>query len=201
MWTIYYHITPNGKYYVGITSLLPEERWGKNGRNYRKQLFGKAIKKYGWDNIQHYIFDVCEEQWWAELTEEFLINTLDTTNPEKGYNVLSASRGEGKSFKHSEETKLKMSMNRKGRKSWMESASKEDYDSFIEKQRLSHLNKYDGEKNPACKLTKDDVVYIKEHYKFRDKEYSSVALGKKFGVSSATILSIKDGRLWKNLEV
>lgn len=50
-WTVYRHKSPSGKVYVGITSMQPELRWSKG---YGKQtIFGKAIKKYGWNNFSH----------------------------------------------------------------------------------------------------------------------------------------------------
>lgn len=54
-WTIYRHVSPSGKVYVGITSRSPKERWGHNGCSYRGQIFVNAINKYGWDNIKHEI--------------------------------------------------------------------------------------------------------------------------------------------------
>ena len=33
-WTVYIHISPSNKYYVGITSREPELRW-KNGKGYQ----------------------------------------------------------------------------------------------------------------------------------------------------------------------
>lgn len=53
--TIYKHICPNGKVYIGQTSLNPESRWQK-GRHYKgSPYFYNAILKYGWDNIEHII--------------------------------------------------------------------------------------------------------------------------------------------------
>ena len=60
-YTLYVHITPNNKYYIGITSQNPYTRWGHNGMGYfdrrrKVQLpFWRAIQKYGWENIQHVI--------------------------------------------------------------------------------------------------------------------------------------------------
>lgn len=54
IYTIYMHITPSGKVYIGQTSKAdPNERW-KNGRGYKdNRLFYLEIEKYGWDNIEH----------------------------------------------------------------------------------------------------------------------------------------------------
>ena len=53
---VYVHVFPNGKKYVGITTQRPSKRW-QRGKNYSHNLhLQQAIKKYGWDNIEHIIF-------------------------------------------------------------------------------------------------------------------------------------------------
>ena len=53
---VYLHTNKiNGKVYVGLTSMSPEERW-KNGKGYcNNSHFKSAIEKYGWDNFEHEI--------------------------------------------------------------------------------------------------------------------------------------------------
>lgn len=83
---VYKHTCPNGKVYIGITSRNPKIRWGC-GSNYKTQTFGRAIKKYGWDNIKHEIlYEGLSEQEASEI-EKALIKEYDATNPECGYNV------------------------------------------------------------------------------------------------------------------
>ena len=55
LFCIYRHVSPSGKSYVGVTTQDPEDRW-KSGYGYKNQGFWKAIKKYGWDNIEHYVY-------------------------------------------------------------------------------------------------------------------------------------------------
>lgn len=38
-YTVYRHTSPSGKVYIGITSMNPEKRWGKNGYGYRRQKY------------------------------------------------------------------------------------------------------------------------------------------------------------------
>ena len=67
-WKVYVHTTPNNKKYVGITKYEVKERW-REGKGYFNQLFGKAVAKYGWENIDHQImFDnlTKEEACWIE---------------------------------------------------------------------------------------------------------------------------------------
>ena len=64
-WSLYRHITPSGKIYIGITSQIPEYRWnnGKGYFNCRKTPLKSSIIKYGWDNIKHEVlFTNLEEQ-------------------------------------------------------------------------------------------------------------------------------------------
>jgi len=88
MYTVYQHIFPNGKRYIGVTRNSVEKRWGYKGYNYKSQVVGRAIEKYGWDNIEHDVFAVCETKEQAERIERWLVKYYDTTNPMCGYNVL-----------------------------------------------------------------------------------------------------------------
>lgn len=110
MYSVYMHITPNEKRYIGITSQVPEKRW-LNGRGYQNNNhFFNAIKYYGWDNIQHKVLktDLTKEQ--AEKEEIKLIALYDTTNQDKGYNCTHGGECIGK---HTTKTKIKMSELRK----------------------------------------------------------------------------------------
>lgn len=108
--TVYKHISPNGKQYVGITSLDVETRWN-NGNNYRNNLhFTNAIKKYGWDNFEHIIlYENLSKDQACEIEKE-LIKKLDLTNPNKGYNLTFG----GEHGKMSDQTKKKISHSLKG---------------------------------------------------------------------------------------
>ena len=123
-YTVYMHISPSDKRYIGITKVRVEERWRKNGEGYKTQVFYRAIEKYGWDNFQHIIIAkglAKEEAEWLEIE---LIKEWDTTNREKGYNIVEGGNasdglcGElnpnyGKT--PSEETRRKLSESRKGK--------------------------------------------------------------------------------------
>lgn len=87
MYTVYMHMTPSGKVYIGVTgSDDVNNRFGSNGRRYRNQVFGKAINKYGWNNIEHFILktDLTREE--AAQAEQHYIELYDATNPYYGYN-------------------------------------------------------------------------------------------------------------------
>ncbi len=113
-YTVYMHVNKiNDKTYVGITSMKPEYRWGKDGNNYREQLFGNAIKKYGWDNFEHIILFENKTKEDAEYLEVIFIKILLSNNYNFGYNLQTGGSTNGH---HSEETKLKISKSHKGKK-------------------------------------------------------------------------------------
>lgn len=90
-WTIYEHISPSGKVYVGITSMSPNTRW-ENGAGYKPcVLFYKAIQKYGWNNIQHVIIATGLGEKTAKNMEKDLI----AFNKAKGisYNITDGGDG------------------------------------------------------------------------------------------------------------
>ncbi len=87
-YTVYKHLFPNGKVYIGITCQRISSRWGRKGRGYRTQPYiWRAIQKYGWDNIEHIVIaeGLSEED--ASIAEKKLIKRYDSRNPEKGYNI------------------------------------------------------------------------------------------------------------------
>lgn len=82
---VYIHIFPNNKSYVGLTKQLPSVRWGYNGCGYKGQLVYKAIKKYGWDNIQHIIIKDNLTFSEAQNLEVKMIEKFDSIT--NGYNI------------------------------------------------------------------------------------------------------------------
>lgn len=109
MYSVYVHIAPNGKRYIGITGAIPEKRW-LNGRGYQNNPhFRKAIEQYGWKNIKHEILQTGLTKEQAEQEEIRLIALYDTTNQEKGYNCTNGGESIGK---HTNATKKIMSEKR-----------------------------------------------------------------------------------------
>ena len=116
-YTVYKHISPSGKVYIGITKRKPEYRWNK-GKGYREDqlLFYRAIKKYGWDNFTHEILYTGLSEKDAKNIEISLIRQYKSLG--MSYNITDGGdEGRGlhnKRKKLSKETKLKMSKSRKG---------------------------------------------------------------------------------------
>ena len=110
-YTVYQHIAPNGKSYIGITGRDPKYRW-QNGKGYRSnEYFDNAIKKYGWGNIEHKIIKTNLTKEEAEEMERELIAKFNSNDRDHGYNITSGGECIGK---HSEESKRKMSEHTKG---------------------------------------------------------------------------------------
>lgn len=55
-WTVYKHVSPSGKVYVGISSNI-DRRWACHGYYYcrKETIFSRALLKYGWENFDHII--------------------------------------------------------------------------------------------------------------------------------------------------
>lgn len=53
-----------------------------------------------------------------------------------------------------------------------------------------------GEAHKRAKLTESDVVWIRQHYKSRSKEFGAVALGRRFGVSHTAVMMAVKGETW-----
>jgi len=112
MYTIYEHISPSGKKYIGQTCQRLARRW-RNGYGYvRNTYFYRAIEKYGWDNFQHNIICQCETLEEANKVESELIAQFKTNDPQYGYNISGGADGRERV---AESTRLLMSQIRKGK--------------------------------------------------------------------------------------
>lgn len=169
-YTVYLHIFPNGKKYVGITSQDVNRRW-REGEGYVGQPVYNAILKYGWANIKHIILFTGLAKAEAEAKERELIKALNTDSHKNGYNVeeggkvsplapetkekLRQSRIEYyKTHKHprkgatlSAETKAKISKARKGQKH-----SKEMLDRLSKRFKGANNPMYGVKMTPAHKI-------------------------------------------------
>lgn len=101
---VYVHISPVGKYYIGITKADVWDRW-KNGKGYYSSPhFYNAIEKYGWKNFKHIILMENLSKEMACECEKYLINKYDTTNNKYGYNICSGGEGTN-GYHHTDEFK------------------------------------------------------------------------------------------------
>ncbi len=120
--------------------------------NKKKYFFINALKKYGWNGFDISIleqYDQIENNVLLEI-EAYYIRKYDSTNPKKGYNIFKKSTGTG-CFKHSEESKKKMSETSKktakrGKDHWLFSIPRTQ--ETKEKMSQAKKGKYNGINNP-----------------------------------------------------
>lgn len=99
---------PNGKVYVGITKNSAAKRW-QNGKGYSTQtVMSRAIKKYGWDAIEHRVlaFGLSEDE--AKAAETAIIKAMAATTRRGGYNCTAGGEGPN------DETRKRMGECRRG---------------------------------------------------------------------------------------
>ena len=116
LYCVYMHINKiNGKRYIGqtIKQNYINGRFGYKGNNYAKcTYFYRAIKKYGWNNFDHYIIQKNLTKEEADELEKLNILAFNTANNKFGYNLKFGGEAGGKL---SEEVKQKISNSEKGR--------------------------------------------------------------------------------------
>lgn len=106
-WTVYKHVTPDGRVYIGATSKTLADRWkgGYAGR------FREAVKTYGWDGMEHVVivegltFEEASERERAEIIAHC------STDPRYGYNTNAAGFA---GHAQSEATRAKLSKQKMG---------------------------------------------------------------------------------------
>lgn len=143
---LYVHIAPNGKRYYGITRQDPKRRWLGGGGYSHNKYFARAIKKYGWNKIEHIVlFDSLTEHEAKEL-EQYFIQWYNTANPQYGYNItlggescngLCGEKNPMYGKHHSEQAKQKISETHKGK--------------HLSEEHKQVLKDREGAKNPKAK--------------------------------------------------
>lgn len=120
---VYIHVFPNKKVYIGITSIKTTSRWGLRGQKYTAVRMSNAIKKYGWENVEHYILEsnITKEQ--AIELEIKLIKSHNSNQKEFGYNNTIGGEYGCLGYKHkerklSEDHKRKIGIAIKGNVAW-----------------------------------------------------------------------------------
>lgn len=142
-YTVYCHLSPSGKRYIGFTGMPIKTRFG-NGKHYsRNTVFGKAIEKYGWENFEHIVLETGLTKEQASEKEIYYIKKYNTLDDKFGYNIATGGIN-GKIFGRivSEETKQKIGKANKGRKATEET---------IKKLKESHIGKESHNTRAVCK--------------------------------------------------
>lgn len=91
-WKVYMHKSPSGKVYIGITKRDLEIRWA-NGEGYKTcPIFYNAIRKYGWENIEHRLLFENLNDISAKLIEIDLIYYYKSID--MSYNLTDGGQGQ-----------------------------------------------------------------------------------------------------------
>ena len=182
---VYVHTCPNGKRYVGCTTQTkPEYRWGRNGEGYRyNKHFYSAILKHGWDNFEHEVFEVeSEEEMYRKEVE--LISFYHSNDPKYGYNNSVGGEKSALGYKHSEESRKKMSEALKGKpkphseeaRKHMSEAAKKRCSDPEHRRKMSEVRK--GKPKPKVKIKLQDGTILEMSKQNLARNY--VNKGKKF---------------------
>lgn len=112
-YTVYMHILPNNKIYIGMTCKKPIYRWNNGNGYFSNKELTKSIKEYGWENVKHEILyeNLTKEE--AEQKEIELIARYKANNRKYGYNIENGGMHKGKT---SYITRKKQSRARLGKK-------------------------------------------------------------------------------------
>jgi len=106
----------NGKQYVGQATDFKrrEYQWKNISTPYAGDYINKAREKYGIENWKVEVLKECEAIDELNYWEKYYIETLNTKRP-YGYNLNDGGKGQV-GFKHSEESKDKMSKSQMGKR-------------------------------------------------------------------------------------
>ena len=187
----------NGKVYIGLTSMKPEERW-KNGMGYHEGThFRNAIDKYGWDNFEHKIIKDNLTKDEAAYWEIHYISSYNSMDRRFGYNMSSGGENGG-GHPQTEETRKKISENHADLKGRI----------FTEETKRKMSESKKGEKHPnyGKHLSDETKSKISEaHKKIRNRMIyceeldcifeSLTEASKKIGRSKSTIIDCCKGKL------
>lgn len=137
---VYRHTAPNGKVYIGITSQKPEQRWASGKGYVHNKYFTNAIKKYGWDNIQHDILldGLTSDQ--ASEFERLYIYMYRSNTPNYGYNKTTGGE-KGFSLQGEYKAKFDELMKNPDRREKVSKGLKKYYENPEARMRASQIQK------------------------------------------------------------
>ena len=201
MFCFIYKITNsvNSKVYIGQTWQTLKQRFAVHLSSSGCIKLANAINKYGKDKFTIQTILIVNTQVIADYWEDVFIQKFDSIK--SGYNIRTG----GSHGKMSEESKMKISLARLGKKSSEETRKKLSVakigntnalgtkHSILTRKKMSDSGKIAqlGENNNAAKLTRAAVSDI------RSSAYGSKVLADKYGVSRKTISDIRLFKSWK----
>lgn len=209
-WTLYEHISPSGKIYVGITSKRATLRWGNDGSRYLFKAKGKfvhpyfaqAIIKYGWNNFKHNII----ASNLGEMTAKNMEKDLIAFNKAKGisYNITDGGDGRlGTTFNHSEESKHLISINH--RRVQTEATKKKISNLQLGKKfpqwRKDLLSKAHNSEKISVKQYSKDGILIASYNSIMDAERSTGIANGNISAACRGKYKTAGGFIWRKDEI
>ena len=167
-YSVYVHVFPNGKLYIGATRQEPKKRW-RGGGGYRNQkAMHEAILKYGWDNIKHIVLISNLKEDMAMEIEKALIEKYSTQDTLYGYNTKDGGQHFGE---HSEQFLSNLKERMSGN---AYCAGRKLSESHIEALRQSNLGTHRPSKHKGDKIhTKETRELFSKNMKERWKNPES----------------------------
>lgn len=193
----------NYKAYVGQTQ-NPKHRWSSHlyemRRGVLKYTIYKALRKYGENNFQFSLLEICQTQDEADAAEQYWISEFDSLDCHSGYN-LAVGGNVNRGWHHSEESKKKISESQKGKIVIISEETKEK----MSKSQMGHLvsleakkkisESHSGEKSYSAKLNWKLVRSIREEYK--SGKINQIDLAIKYNVAKSTMNILLKNKTWK----
>ena len=213
LYSVYIHTSPNGKRYIGITSMQPPEKRWLNGYGYKHNYhFTNAINCYGWNNFSHEIVATNLSENEAIQMEKDLIEKYNTMNSNYGYNQTSGGEIDKEyteevkqkireaAIKNCSTLERKQKLSEQAKKQWEDEEYKEKMRQKAKKQwedeeyRNSMTEKRQaatGEKNP---------FYGKHHTEETKEILRQKNVGKAISEEARKKMSISSSKRWQNEE-
>ncbi|MBR5303473.1 MAG: GIY-YIG nuclease family protein [Candidatus Gastranaerophilales bacterium] len=196
-YTVYMHIFPNNKVYIGITNKNVNSRWRKNGVGYTNcPRMNNAINKYGWENVEHKILYEYLTKEEAEQKEIELIAQYKSNYREFGYNIANGGMHKGKC---SEETKKKIRNSgasktffKKGETSWNKGIPQSS--EAKEKNRIAHIGKKQSQETKLKRSKSLKGHRMSEETKLKIKQTKQEHYPNGYRHSIETINKIQENR-------
>jgi group I intron endonuclease len=215
-YTVYMHTTPSGKVYIGITCRKPEYRWD-HGEGYKtNKHFYNAIKKYGWDNISHEIIADGLSKEEACNMEIELIAKRKSNDPSVGYNKSTGGDISAVGFKHTAESKIRMSKVKSGKNNpfygkHLTSEHKENLRQALSGEKNPSYGKHISEEAKQKRLAKIKGMFVGEknpmygrHHSAETAEKISKALKGKFdgekNPSAKAVMCVETGQVFLTMK-
>jgi group I intron endonuclease len=76
----------NGKVYIGCSGDI-KRRWRTHKTQPSNKLLTNDFIKYGYDQFEFSILEVCQDKWHAEKRELYYMRLHNCFDPKQGYNV------------------------------------------------------------------------------------------------------------------